>query len=306
MQPVSSQVPVSEPVAAAEGISARRGVVLPPFLRRMVRTIDNLHLRLPRNIGIKGVGVLFAATTIAGVVLGGHVTTIVSAVTAWGGLAITEVKITGQSETSEVDVLDSLAIGEFPSLLTFDVEAAKARVESLPWIKQATLKKLFPATLEVAVVERSPFALWQHDGQVSLVDDAGKVIADAVGDSYGDLPFVVGPGAAARAREYAALVAGVPEIAGRVKAGVLISGRRWNVVLDNGIELMLPEQDPGSALVAVAALDASKQLLSRDITAVDLRLPDETIVRLTDSGLEARKAMLKAREKIIQRGKANT
>jgi cell division protein FtsQ len=305
LQPVTSQVPETD---SAEGKPPKRGFVLPPFMRRLARVIENLNWRLPRNIGLKGVAVLFAATTVTGVLLGGHVMTIVSAVTAWSGLAITDIKITGQSETSEVDVLDRLAIGPFPSLLTFDVDAAKARVESLPWIQSVGIKKLFPTGLEVEVVERKPFALWQHDGVISLIDDAGKVITDAVGERYAALPFVVGPAANERAKDFVALITGVPEISDRVKAGVLISGRRWTVVLDNGIDLMLPIDDPGGALVAVAALDASKGLLSRDIAAVDLRLPGRTIVRLSAEGVEARKTMLKQREKLMQqqRGKANT
>ncbi|CAN5209733.1 cell division protein FtsQ/DivIB [soil metagenome] len=304
MQPVSTRVPETDTALAAA--QSRRAFMLPPLLRRLARAIENLRWRLPRNIGLKGVGLLFAGTTIAGVVLGGHITTIVSAVTAWGGLAITDIKITGQSETSEVDVLASLEIGQFPSLLTFDVEAAKTRVEGLPWIEQVTLKKFFPSGLEIKVVERKPFALWQHDGEISLIDEAGKVISPVADDRYASLPFVVGGGAAQRAKDFVALIDGVPEIAPRVKAGVLISGRRWTVVLDNGIDLMLPIDDPGGALVAVAALDASKQLLSRDIAAVDLRLPGRTVIRLTAEGLDQRKAMLKQREKLMQRGKANT
>jgi cell division protein FtsQ len=305
LQPVSTRVPETDSAPVADTPS-RRAFALPPLLRRLARAIENFDWRPPRNIGLKGVGVLFAGTTIAGVVLGGHATTIVSAVTAWGGLAITDIKITGQSETSEVDVLDSLAIGEFPSLLTFDVDAAKARIESLPWIERASLNKLFPSGLVVKVVERKPFALWQNEGELFLIDDTGKVIGPVTDDRYASLPFVVGAGANERAKDFVALIAGVPEITARVKAGVLISGRRWTVVLDNGIDLMLPIDDPGGALVAVAALDASKQLLSRDIAAVDLRLPGRTVVRLTAEGLDQRKAMLKQREKLMQRGKANT
>jgi hypothetical protein len=55
-----------------------------------------------------------------------------------------------------------------------DIDAARARVEALPWVKQATLTKLFPDTLDIAVVEREPFALWQYAGVVRLIDDEGR------------------------------------------------------------------------------------------------------------------------------------
>jgi cell division protein FtsQ len=239
-------------------------------------------------------------------IAGGHVMTVVSALTSWGGLAISEIRITGQSEASEVAILDKLAIGPYPSLLTFDVDAAKSRVESLPWVEHATLRKFFPSGLEVRVSERKPFALWQHDDALSLVDDTGKVITDAVDDSYAKLPFVVGPGAAERAHEFVSLIAATPDLAGKVRAGVLISGRRWNVVLTSGIELLLPADDPAGALTTIAKLDAQKSLLSRQIAAVDLRLPGRMIVRLNDEGVAERADMLKEREKLRRRMRTNT
>jgi cell division protein FtsQ len=131
------------------------------------------------------------------------------------------------------------------------------------------------------------------------------VITDAIDERYAHLPFVAGPGAGARAHEFVALIDGVPDIAGRVRAGVLISGARWNVVLDNGVELMLPVEKPAAALATVARLDTEKRLLSREITTVDMRLPDQMIVRLDEKGLAARKNLLKERAKIA-RQRTNT
>jgi cell division protein FtsQ len=281
--------------------------VLPRFLRRPMRSLMRREWKLPRAVGVKGALLLFLTTGVAGVLLGGHGMTIAAAVTSWCGLAIENVQITGQSETSEIDVLNQLALGDYPSLVTFDVDAARSRVEAMPWVKEARIKKLYPDTLQIAITERSPYAIWQHDGGVvSLIDKDGKVIIDDVGERYARLPFVVGEGAEARAAEYVDLVDGVPELKGRIHAGVLISKRRWNVVLDNGVQLLLPEKDPGSALVAVAALDTQNGLLSRDIAAVDLRSPERLIVRLSDTGEKARKEALDERAKLAKKGAAKT
>ncbi len=306
MRPLTGDDPGIAAGTVPNGGPSARGLVLPRFLRRPARALQRAEWRLPRRFGLKALLAFALATAVTGVLAGGHVVTVVSAVTAWSGLAITEVKITGQSETSEVAVLDRLDIGQFPSLLTFDVESAKARVELLPWVEHATLKKLFPNTLEVSIAERTPFAMWQHDGEVSLVDEDGKVITDAVDERYAKLPFVVGAGAGSRVREFVDLIAGAPDIAGRVRAGVLISERRWNVVLDNGIELLLPAEKPAAALATVAALDAEKNLLSRQIVAVDFRLPGQMIVRLNEEGVADRKTMLKERDKLARRGRTNT
>ncbi len=286
----------------AGGLAARKGrffagAVLPRPLRRPARALQKLDVSLPRYLGLKGLAALFAMTALAGTIIGGHATSVVSTTTAWAGLAIDQVKISGQSETAELDVLDRLALGKQPSLVTFDVEAARARVETLPWVEKATIRKLYPDFLEVAIEERAPFAIWQSDGENWLIDDAGKLITDKVDGRYTRLPLVTGVGAADRAREFTRLVGGFPAIAKRVHAGVLIDERRWTVVLDNGIEIMLPEADPVSALATVARLDADKALLSRAIAAVDLRTPGEMVLRLDSDGLAAHQALVKARAK---------
>jgi cell division protein FtsQ len=290
----------------ARGSASEGGRVLPPFLRRPARILSRIDWHAPRYSGMKGITMLFAATAIAGVVTGGHTRDVVSSVTAASGLAIDQVKITGQSETSEVDILDRLEIEQYPSLFTFDLDAARERVETLPWVVRATLRKLYPDTLEVAVSERLPYALWQNDDTVSLIDPQGTVISDYIGERYTNLPLVVGPGANTRVDEFLDLVLSQPRLIPRVRAGVLVSERRWNVILAGGVEIMLPEVDPADALARVAELDDRRQLLSREVTTVDMRVPDRLVVRLTDRGLAERRTLIEARDKLAHKRGTST
>lgn len=288
------------------GTDAGERRVLPRLLRRPARILSRMEWSAPRHFGLKALAGLFLATAITGMVLGDHTRAVASAVTAASGLAIEKVKITGQSETSEIDVLNRLEIGEAPSLFTFDLDAARARVEELPWVAQATLKKLYPDTLEVAVVERLPYALWQHGDAVSLIDPQGAVITDYIGERYTKLPLVVGEGANVRVDEFLSLILAHPTLLPRVRAGVLVSERRWNIVLAEAVEIMLPERDPAAALARLDDVNAASELLSRDIAAVDLRLPDRFVVRLTEEATTARAAMLNDREKIARLKGTNT
>lgn len=286
--------------------STGRGLVLPRFLRRPIRALSRAEWRVPQHAGLKGLVVLFGGTAIAGILYGGHAEAVLSAVTASSGLGIDNVRISGQSETSEVDVLNRLDLGPYPSLLTFDVDAARSRVESLPWVADATIRKLYPDTLEVAIGERTPFAIWQRGTTLSLVDHEGRLIADSVDDRYAQLPMVVGDGAGPRAAEFTQMMAGFPTINTRLKAGVLVAERRWNVVLGNGVEILLPEAQPAAALAQLVALDEAKGLLDRDIAAVDMRLADRIVVKLSERAALAREEMLKERDKLARKKGAKT
>jgi cell division protein FtsQ len=76
-----------------------------------------------------------------------------------------------------------------------------------------------------------------------------------------------------------------------------VAERRWNLRLKNGVDVRLPETNVAPALDRLVALDREKKLLSRDIVAVDLRLPDRVSVRLSDAAAQAREDALKDTKK---------
>jgi cell division protein FtsQ len=86
-------------------------------------------------------------------------------------------------------------------------------------------------------------------------------------------------------------------IAQLTESSVLVAERRWNLRLKNGVEVLLPESEADQALRILVDLDRSKKLLSRDIVAVDLRLPDRVTVRQSDAAAAAREQALKDLEK---------
>jgi len=262
-------------------------------LRRPFSILSGIEWRPSRHAGIKLGATLFLLTGIGGVVMGGHVESVLAFATANSGLTISEVRITGQTETSEIDVLAKLAISNSTSLATFDVAAARARVETLPWVERAVLTKLYPSTLQVAISEKIAFAIWKRGDATFLVEKDGAVITNAVDPRHANLPMVAGDGAAARAADVLAMIAEEPAIEKRFDAAVLVAERRWNILLDGGIEILLPETDSAGALAKVAAFDTMSGLLLRDIARVDLRDPGRLVIGLTDEGLARRQAILK-------------
>ena len=113
---------------------------------------------------------------------------------------------------------------------------------------------------------------------------------------FAALPLVVGPGAEKKAKDFLALLDRYPNIRSEVRASILVANRRWNLKLKNGIDVRLPEAAAEQGLATLAALDRDKQILTRDITAVDLRLADRVTVRLSDSAAQAREDLIKGKK----------
>ena len=128
---------------------------------------------------------------------------------------------------------------------------------------------------------------------MSVIADDGTVLEPFVAPSLIRLPLVVGRGAETRAKEFLALLDRYPQLRDLVRAAVLVGERRWNLRLKNGIDVRLPETDVAAALERLVALDREKNLITRDIVAIDLRLPDRVTVRLSDAAAQARADALK-------------
>jgi cell division protein FtsQ len=269
-----------------------------------------LALDPPRGAGAAAAALLLLGSTWYGVVKGGHADVLAAQVqdicdnaANTLGFRIAEVALAGEHEVSRETVLALAGITGRSSLLFLDAARTRARLLTDPWIAEANVLKLYPGVLRIAIKERKAFALWQKDGKVALIAADGTVLEPYVPARFASLPLLVGDGAEHAGHRFLALIGRHPDIARQVQASVLVAERRWDLHLKNGVEVLLPENDPEQALETLATLDRSKNLLSRDIVKVDLRLPDRVTVRLSDAAAAARDAALKAAAEKKKHGK---
>ncbi len=263
-----------------------------------------LALNVPRGAGASAAAMLILASTYYGVVRGGHgpviaaqIQDICDSAANSVGFRISEIALAGEHQVSRADILNLAGITGRSSLLFLDAGQMRLRLMTNPWIEQAAVLKLYPGRLRIEIKEREAFALWQKEGRVYLIAADGTVLESSVPPRFAALPLVVGHGAAHTAPEFLDLLKRYPVIAKSVEASVLVAERRWNLHLKDGVEVLLPEREPEHALGMLVDLALTKKLLSRDIVAVDLRLPDRVTVRQSDAAAAARAEALKAAEK---------
>ncbi len=211
------------------------------------------------------------------------------------GFRIDSIALTGQKHLTREQILAIAGVTGRSSLLFLDADDARRRLKASPWISDATVLKLFPDRLHIAITERRAFAIWQREGRQQVIARDGVVVEPFVAPHVAHLPLVVGKAANEKAHEFLAIMDRHPELREQVHAYVLVAERRWNLKLKNGIDIRLPEADPEQAIGTVIALDRDRQLLTRDIKAIDLRNADRISVRLSDEAAAARAEAIKAK-----------
>ncbi|WP_029618843.1 cell division protein FtsQ/DivIB [Pseudorhizobium marinum] len=283
--------------------------VLPRPLRRIVRFTVSLasgRIHIPRHVGTASTFVFLGVVGLYGMSVGGHTEVVAQSVTASAGFAIEDVRVSGNDQTSEIDILQLLGLDGTTSLVALDIEAARKKLAELPWVEYAEVRKVYPKTIEVMLKERQAFGIWQHGTELSLIERDGKVIAPLRDSKFATLPLFVGRDAETAASAFEQELAGWPELKRRVRAYVRVAGRRWDLHLDNGVVLKLPERNIHKALAVLSRLEAEQGILERDVAAVDLRLDDRTAVQLSDGAFERRKEALDARTKALKKAGAQS
>lgn len=275
--------------------------------RRALRqtTLERAARYMPRGTGAGLMAAFFAAVAAYGVSRGGHMDDFRAAygephdaLARLVGLGIDKVHISGIVELRESEVLAAAGVGPLRSLAFLDASEVRQRLESVPMIRQASVSKLYPDALSITIVEREPQALWQRAGEVFVIAADGTVIDLMTDPRFSRLPFVAGDDANTRSREYIDIVAAAGPLASRVRAGILVSGRRWDIKFDNDLIVRLPEIEPVAAMARLVDLESREGLLNKDVIAIDLRQGDRATMRLSEEGAAA---MVEARKKTGKR-----
>ncbi|RCL00426.1 MAG: cell division protein FtsQ [Candidatus Tokpelaia sp. JSC085] len=224
---------------------------------------------------------VFGISAIFSVCASGYATQICKMAMSIFNFTIAEVDITGNLQTSDIDVLDALGFDSRTSMMRFSVERARAALEALPWVASVSVRKVYPAKISITITERCPVALWQHDATVDIIDREGRIIVPYTPALGRGLPLFVGKGAEHQASVFLNEIQSFSSFLARARAYIRVGERRWDILLDNGIRIKLPEVDAAGRLAAALNIESR----FRNIETIDLRLDDRITVSLSDAVL---------------------
>lgn len=207
---------------------------------------------------------------------------------ARAGFEVDKVEVRGVERMDELPVYN-IALGQVDrSMLSLDLPKVRAEMLKLGWVKDARISRRLPDTLVVDIVERDPVAVWQHGGQLHLIDVSGVVLQSVSASAMPDLPLVVGPNANRQTAGLNRLMENAPALKPMLAGATWVGNRRWDLRFQSGETLSLPEGDKDSAgaLVNFARMDGVNRLLGRGIVKFDMRDPDRFVLRLPQGQVE--------------------
>ena len=196
------------------------------------------------------------------------------------GLVVKEVIVEGRAKTNKTDLLAALQISEGDSILTINIHKIRERINKLPWIKTVRVERHFPNKISLSLLERVPLARWQKNRQLSLIDMQGDIIPRVDLARFLHLPIIIGENAPKLARQILKILSKEPHLFRRVRSVTLVSDRRWDVRLDNQIDVHLPEKNPQKAWAHLATVEHGQSILGSEVQGIDMRLENQLIIKL--------------------------
>ena len=225
----------------------------------------------------------FAVLIFIGLWLGGYLPAIRKNLNNWkidrlmaAGFVVEQIDVMGEGRLNERDIRLAAQIQTGSYFFGVDLDAARDRTESLPWVDRAVVRRLWPNRIVVQVVETTPYALWQNEGRLHLLSEAGTLIVpvdEAVSVPSG-LKTYIGANAPSNATHIEAVLKPYDQVWSRVESLIQFPSGRWDLHLRNDAIIKLPIADVESAVQRLAKLDRETFILSREVGKIDLRLSD--------------------------------
>jgi cell division protein FtsQ len=267
----SRELPKVQPGSARRGKNSGIKARLGWALKRPMLALTGLLLLL----------VLLAGLVITGTRTFHKMQSSVSGAVAGAGFGVYEIHVTGNRRVPTDTIFAALGLKPGQSIFFIDLPAARARIMALDWVQSADVVRRYPDAVTVTVVEKRPFALWQAppgrhgQSQLAVVERAGGVITTVDAAKFSKLPKLVGQGAPEAAGELVDAVLAHRAVSARVAAYERVSGRRWNLILNDGVVVKLPEANWQKELDTLEHLIVDSGILERDVTEIDLRSPTQ-------------------------------
>ena len=196
------------------------------------------------------------------------------------GLTVREVIVEGRSKTRKSVLLQALQVSEGDNILAINITEMKDRINKLPWVKSARIERHFPNKISLTLFERTPMARWQTNRMLKLIDVHGDVIPIVDLTRFSNLPIIIGKNAPKIAGQILKTLSNEPNLFRRVKSLTLVSDRRWDVQLDNQINVHLPEKNPGKAWAHLATVQQGHNIFGDQIQGIDMRLENQLIIKI--------------------------
>ena len=189
--------------------------------------------------------------------------------------------VDGASDELAHEIREIMPLNFPVSYFDLDIKYLHKVLNDIPAVASAAIKVTVSGVLQINISERIPAFIWRKDDVISVIDEKGEFIRLAASRlDYPELPLVIGEAANLSIADISSLMEDNQYFLEQVRAFVRVGERRWDLVLDNNLRIMLPQTEFLAAFDRLMLMSQSGSLFSNQLSSIDMRLVERPTVRV--------------------------
>ena len=189
--------------------------------------------------------------------------------------------VDGASDELAHEIREIMPLNFPVSYFDLDIKYLHKVLNDIPAVASAAIKVTVSGVLQIDISERTPAFIWRKDDVISVIDEKGKFIRLATSRlDYPELPLVIGEAANLSIADISSLMEDNQYFLDQVRAFVRVGERRWDLVLDNNLRIMLPQTEFLAAFDRLMLMNHTGSLFSNQLSTIDMRLVERPTVRV--------------------------
>ncbi|MDC3129162.1 cell division protein FtsQ/DivIB [Paracoccaceae bacterium] len=189
--------------------------------------------------------------------------------------------VDGASDELAHEIREIMPLNFPVSYFDLDIKYLHKVLNDIPAVASAAIKVTVSGVLQINISERIPAFIWRKDDVISVIDEKGEFIRLATSRlDYPELPLVIGEAANLSIADISRLMEDNQYFLDQVRAFVRVGERRWDLVLDNNLRIMLPQAEFLAAFDRLMLMSESGSLFSNQLSSIDMRLVERPTVRV--------------------------
>ena len=199
--------------------------------------------------------------------------------------SISNIEIIGRDRSSKNTLSSLLKPYENQSLVTLNLKNIQHEIEKITWVKDVTVRRVYPQTLSISIEEYFPSAVWKRGSEQYILDEYGYRIEKIKSNEFQNYFQIKGMGADKKLKNLLDKLVNYPDIFNQIDHANFVSRRRWDLHYKNGVRILLPENNISDSLSLLDTYIKETKLIEKGHKKIDLRVEGKiTTDRISGNG----------------------
>ena len=197
------------------------------------------------------------------------------------GFFIKNVDIKGINHLNQKDILKTINYYNKKNIFNVNLKNIYNEIKQNTWVEEVSIKKIYPNTLKIDLIEKEPIAIWQNKSVYHLITKNGEIILEANLNNFKKhLPIIIGKNAHKNVYSILQILNIDKNLTTNIWSLTFVNERRWDIHFNQGLTIRLPSTSVKEAWGKIILLSEKFNILSLDLTELDLRSSNNVLGKI--------------------------